>query len=412
MSLQIWLPLNGNLYNQGLYNTNIISNNNIQINNNGKIGSCYYFNGTADYIKGTYYATDTMSFCLWVKFIGESTVKNGHLLDCRNQNGSIGYQPMYIHATQGIQVGGTGSSFPYIPYIFQVDTWYHIGVIYSPSDTKLYINGKLEGRNTTSKGVNYNQELQFMLGSRCNNTTWQNVCINDFRIYDHCLSNKEIEEISKGLVLHYKLDNVINNVIYDCSGYNHNGSVIGPFTFHNVSSRYGKSITMNNTNTANQIECNDVINLPIDGITVSFWAYTEKINNYVLYIDQNMSFAVNSSGGSFYVSRVSSAGFPMTEFKANQWNHVVLIRNGDTYKAYINGKNIPRSQSNNYWYHQVPNIYLLNRKYNNNYATDASISDFRMYATELTESQIQELYYTSAAIDKNGNIYSREMVEE
>lgn len=30
--------------------------------------------------------------------------------------------------------------------------------------------------------------------------------LNDFRIYDHCLSPFEIKEIAQGLILHYKLD--------------------------------------------------------------------------------------------------------------------------------------------------------------------------------------------------------------
>jgi hypothetical protein len=54
--------------------------------------------------------------------------------------------------------------------------------------------------------------------------------LNDVRIYDHALSKKEIEEIYKALALHYKLDNTINNIIYDCSGYHNDGTVIGTAT--------------------------------------------------------------------------------------------------------------------------------------------------------------------------------------
>jgi hypothetical protein len=38
-------------------------------------------------------------------------------------------------------------------------------------------------------------------------TTAFNGRLNDFRIYDHALSEKEVKEIAKGLILHYKLDN-------------------------------------------------------------------------------------------------------------------------------------------------------------------------------------------------------------
>ena len=39
------------------------------------------------------------------------------------------------------------------------------------------------------------------------------------------------------------------------------------------------------------------------------------------------------------------------------------------------------------------------------------ISDFRIYKTALTAEQIKELYDTSATIDKDGNIYAREVIE-
>lgn len=428
MSLQVWLPLNGDLHNQGLSNLQFSLANSTQtvIDDNGKIGKCFKNQGTTSdgiYSNSTINLSSTLSMFCWFKFdsIGSNNInamitqcatanKEGFILFLHKSSTTSGYLAVENGASTNLYKGST---------LLQAGQWYHGGFTYDGANLKLYLNGRLDGEWNNIGGTTLNTYIGiFLWAIRADRTPPIGSSyhfagyLNDVRIYDHCLSNKEIEEISKGLVLHYKLDNIINNIIYDCSGYNHNGSVIGPFTFNNVPSRYEKSITMNNTNTTNHIECNDVINLPINGITVSFWAYTEKTNNYVLYIDQNMSFAVNSSGGSFYVSRASSAGFPMTEFKTNQWNHVVLIRNEDTYKAYINGKNIPRSQSNNYWTHQVSNIYLLNRKYNNNYAANASVSDFRMYATELTESQIQELYQTSMAIDNNGNGYAREIIED
>ena len=61
--------------------------------------------------------------------------------------------------------------------------------------------------------------------------------LNDFRYYDECLSPKQIKEISKGLLLHYKLEGI---------GANPNllkGTNLGTNGWSwNVGSRYGKSM--------------------------------------------------------------------------------------------------------------------------------------------------------------------------
>lgn len=75
---------------------------------------------------------------------------------------------------------------------------------------KIYKNGILNSTNTfTGTAPSYSDGNGLGLG--CFHYNGGNLypyfgAINDFRIYDHCLSAKEIEEIAKGLILHYKLD--------------------------------------------------------------------------------------------------------------------------------------------------------------------------------------------------------------
>ena len=46
MALRVWLPLNGTLENKGVSNVTV-TNNGATVDSAGKIGSCYYFNGSA-----------------------------------------------------------------------------------------------------------------------------------------------------------------------------------------------------------------------------------------------------------------------------------------------------------------------------------------------------------------------------
>ena len=54
MSLQVWLPLDGTLENKGTKFAPINIYGSPTIDNNGKIGQCYSFNGTSDYLSFRY----------------------------------------------------------------------------------------------------------------------------------------------------------------------------------------------------------------------------------------------------------------------------------------------------------------------------------------------------------------------
>jgi len=77
MSLRVWLPLNGDLRNQGLDGNVSVTNHGAVVNNSGKTGACYSF-GTAK----SYFKFDDVSFMhsftecsitLWLKIISWNT---------------------------------------------------------------------------------------------------------------------------------------------------------------------------------------------------------------------------------------------------------------------------------------------------------------------------------------------------
>ena len=201
MSLQVWLPLTKDLRQQGLSSSTVTNNGATYSSSGGKLGGVYTFDGTDDYISGTYTAGVNISFAAWIYL---PTLPGGkHIFDARTSGGT-GYQPMYLTNSQ-IQIGGSGSAYANISYTWAANTWYHICVTHNASEGKCYINGELIGTSTTAKGASMGT-CNFTLGSRCNQGNYSNVKMNDVRIYDHCLSSMEVKWLAQGLVLHYPLN--------------------------------------------------------------------------------------------------------------------------------------------------------------------------------------------------------------
>ena len=218
MSLLVWLPLNGDLTNQGLSNAQFKVNNAVSTLTEGKIGSCYYLNGTAlssPNFSALQDATD-YSACCWIKFTKFPDAGSNAYCICLNGSTASSYKFVLgvFSATSSdgtvasVRLNSKSSSGCNI----YLNTWYHLAITVKGSSGNIYINGEL--KDTISGLSPVNSATNLIIGGRSSNANGTSFLglgapayYNDVRVYDHCLSQKEIQEISKGLILHMPLDN-------------------------------------------------------------------------------------------------------------------------------------------------------------------------------------------------------------
>ena len=215
MSLKVWLPLDKDTKNYGISNIDKdLSYKQLTQQTTGKIGNCYN--------KGNIYhlskdiIDNQWTVCFWFK--QSQFADYNDILLCKNTSVATDAQ-FYISAYNNgtkLNVRINGSEFTGCPYTFDINTWYHIAVSYDGNNWIAYVNGiVLQSGTTTIAKVN---ALNLGIGTRSGNAAGTSCSstetykyLNDVRIYDECLSSKQIKEISKGLICHYKFDNVQNS---------------------------------------------------------------------------------------------------------------------------------------------------------------------------------------------------------
>lgn len=205
MALRVWLPLNGTLENKGISNVTV-TNNGATVNNNGKIGKCYSFNGSSNYLYTTYnFYNSTYSISSWI-YTTSSSVTQTIICD-RTAVGS-GFSTFLIGGKLRIDAGGNSLQWE-TNYTYPVNTWFHLTITYDGTNVCYYINGEFKETKAQAINSSYWGSVTSIGASQQNGSGYGNYLnghLNDIRIYNHCLSAKEVKEISQGLVLHYKLD--------------------------------------------------------------------------------------------------------------------------------------------------------------------------------------------------------------
>ena len=211
MALQIWLPLTGNTKNIGI-NPITFSNKGATVNATGRIGSCYSFVKTSGIQADSNLTIDcsNLSYCFW--FMITANPANPAYLTSLNNTGGMTDTAMgaYIATDGTLNVGANGSTYACTlgSNGYALNTWVHVACVLTSTGYKVYLNGDYVGTGTRTLLT----RNHLAIGARSTNATTvdyglENGKMNDFRLYDHCLSAKEVKEISRALTIHYLLNN-------------------------------------------------------------------------------------------------------------------------------------------------------------------------------------------------------------
>ena len=409
--------------------------------------------------------------------------------------------------------------------------WHHFVVTFGSSVAKLYIDGVYRGTAKTfrSPATSSTNTIKLAGGYGNGHSYDWNGMINDFRVYDHCLSAQEVKKIAQGLVLHYPLNNndknnyfgwlkantiktitrasgntfvdyeyytdlisstetsyivdfyakgsasgmildiyfrnssgsayvctttqtltteykhyllslngspselqifrarcyggnagdiiylknvrlLSNNmpchdttIIYDSSGYNHNGEIINSISIEENSPKYNNCIHFTATNQKIKID-----NLITTGFSNSYsFAWWEKISS-VTPMHWGFSNGIRVNG--MYTGRLWNTGdggdnplynpgttTQVTVPTVNVWHHWVMTGDGTKCRVYQDG--VLWAEAKTYKAISGTTIYINGWDSSTSYSSsNAFVSDFRIYATALSADDVLELYRTSKII--------------
>ena len=192
MSLQIWLPLNGSLDNQGVADAPLMGTYSPTYSTDSLFGKSFSCNTAVKYnasgvIKSTEYTLTT-----WIKSV--STTGWWLALSLTYSNGTQKTNNLY-NAPNG------HFKFEYVPeqnIYCDVSQWHHLGFVVKGNQMITYLDGI---EYSTYDFTNEERNLDFLQIGGGNANLW----LNDVRLYDNALSPKEIKEIAKGLIVHYPM---------------------------------------------------------------------------------------------------------------------------------------------------------------------------------------------------------------
>ncbi|WKZ29719.1 MAG: DUF2341 domain-containing protein [Candidatus Dojkabacteria bacterium] len=243
--------------------------------------------------------------------------------------------------------------------------WNHVVVTYDGATRRLYFNGAQAG-SLNSSSINVPHANNLRIGST-NNGEFFDGRIDELSIWNRPLSAGEIsllynmqsvssiaegsnktlsvttEVQSKGSVMQLLFDHKSGAVASDSSGNNYAGTLQNMSASSWVKGYLGSALSFDGDNDYVSFANSSVANVTGSTMTISFWLYPKTFahQNTIIHKDQQYSFNIDTSGN---VAWAESSNFSYSNFGysniglvTNQWQHVMLVKNGSNIKIYRNG---------------------------------------------------------------------------
>lgn len=219
----------------------------------------------------------------------------------------------------------------------------------------------------------------------------------------------------KNHVTPYVFGSRSENVVYDVSGFNYHGTKVGSQIYSSDTPKYSISTSFNGVDDCIQVPLNTFF--PNAGsFTINLWFKKSELGSkgYETVFGGISGFEMDTRGGasttlSYYVTGNGRGLTVQSPLNFDTWYMLTMVCDGTNELYYLNGeykKQIEKKgmPSGNYFIGAWRDSVSQNFK--------GLISDFRVYATALSATQVAELYNTAASISNNGTLMGYEFVEQ
>lgn len=270
-----------------------------------------------------------------------------------------------VKNTNGLQIVRTGVvDGEYCNYSFQIGVWYSFAVVRQSGVISFFINGVQQTTQNAGVigGYSFPAEGTTFIGRGWSTPEYFTGYISNVRatngtaLYtaNYTPATAPLSPISGTTILSCQsnrfIDTSTNGYVFTANGsptvqrfspFNptsaYSTSVIGGAGYFDGSSSYLTSVT------------NSAFNFGSGAFTIEAFFYTASTGNQVIISAWNGSGGGNDSTSSFEIiyyagtlycqvaSGTSAIPLTTTTWPLNQWNHIVLVANGSTMSAYLNG---------------------------------------------------------------------------